>query len=115
MPTLLDDREFEPVEETLIEEFDLERLARISEPPAIEPPRFALLEGAPRFRRRRTLVLAVLAAGIVSGLATLRPDTDASYAPAPGATYSLGPAFAHAPGSGSQSGSTPGDACAVAD
>ena len=76
MPTLLEDRAFEPVEETFVEEFDLERLARISEAqPDIEPPQFELLEPAParRFRVRRTVVTAFLAAVIVLGLATLGP------------------------------------------
>ena len=70
MPTLLDDRIFEEKPEIEVEEFDLERLARISEvEPAIEAP------PAPRRRSRvrRTLVMALLALIIVGGLATLGP------------------------------------------
>ncbi len=83
MATLVEEPVLQTVEETYVEEFDLERLARISEPQPIEPPRFALLEPAPRVRLRRTLVLALLAGAIVSSLATLRPDANASYLPGP--------------------------------
>ena len=76
MPTLLEDPARPTVDETLVEEFDLERLARISEAqPPIEPPRFELLEPAPklRFGFRGKLVTALLAVVMVGGLATLGP------------------------------------------
>ncbi len=81
MLPLVEDPVLQAVEETHLEEFDLERLARISEAQPIEPPRFTLLEPAPRFRLRRTLAVAFLAAIVVSGLATLRPDANSSYTP----------------------------------
>ena len=83
MPTLLDDRIFESIEEPIdVPEFDLERLARISAAgPDIEPP------PAPRHRFRRTLVMALLATMIVGGLATLRPAT--GYASPAGATCAI--------------------------
>ncbi len=78
MPTLLEEPVLQTVEETYVEEFDLERLARLAvAQPASEPPRFALLAPAPRFRFRRTLLVALLAAGIVSALATLGPAANA--------------------------------------
>ncbi len=99
MATLVEEPVLQTVEETHLEEFDLERLARLSEPQPIEPPRFALLEPAPRVRLRRSLVLAFLAAVIVSGLATLRPDANAGYTP------TLGP----------QGVTTTANACPVGD
>ncbi len=99
MATLLEEPVLQTVDETYVEEFDLERLARVSEPQPVEPGRFALLEAAPRVRLRRTLVLAFLAAGIVSGLATLRPDANAGYTP------TLGP----------QGVTTTANACPVGD
>lgn len=84
MPTLVEDPVLQSVEETYVEEFDLERLAHLSEAPPIEPPRFALLEPAPRFRLRRTVALVLFAALSISVLATLRPAVNATYTPVPG-------------------------------
>ncbi len=117
MPTLLEEPVLQTLEETHVEEFDLERLARLSAaPPAIEPPRFELLEPAPRFRFQRTLLVAFLAAVVVAGLATLRPDVQANYTPAARSTYSLRPDSNPYPPAASRAGSTTtGDTCPVAD
>lgn len=77
MPTLVEDPVLQTVEETYVEGFDLEWLARISEAPPIEPPRFALLQPARSFHVRRWMVAAVLSAAIVGGLATLGPAANA--------------------------------------
>lgn len=92
MPTLIEEQALQTFDETQVEEFDLEQLARIS---AAEP-HFETLEAAPRSRFRRTAVIALLAVAIVSGLATLRPDARAAYTPgaAQGGTTIAGEACA---------------------
>ncbi len=65
MPTLLDDPQPLVIDEKLIAEFDLEHLARISEPPP------HLVRPQPRSGLRRTMVAAVLALLFVAGLAPL--------------------------------------------
>lgn len=114
MPTLLEPPEPAAVADPLLDEaqveaFDLERLALLSEPPAIEPPRFALLDSEPRFRLRRMVVTAFLAGLIVTGLATLRPDISA-----PGPIHAAGTAvYDNLPGPARST--TTADACPVAD
>jgi hypothetical protein len=89
MPAPLQDRVFEPVDERLIADFDLERLARISEAqPEIEPPRFTLLEPAPRIRIGRTAVAGLLSAVVVLLMLNLRPAAAASYGAAPSSATS---------------------------
>ncbi len=73
MPTLLDESAPEIVQEVAIEEFDLERLARISEMQPAAPP----MPARRHFRLRRYLFLAVLSLVIVGGLATLGPGASA--------------------------------------
>jgi hypothetical protein len=73
MPTLLDDSALEIVQEVAIEEFDLERLARISGMQPDDAP-----SPAPRFRVRQTLAALLLAAMFVSGLAPLRAASSVS-------------------------------------
>jgi len=103
MPTLLDDTPLQTADETSVEAFDFERLARISAAQtAIEPPRFAMLEPAPRFRFRRTLVMAFLAAVTVSGFSTLRPEPQSAFTPS----------LVNPP---ARSTDTTGGACAIGD
>lgn len=73
MPTLVETAQLDTFNEIAVEGFDLERLARLSETPAIE------VAPARRFRLRASVAALLLATMVVSVLATL-PASAAAFA-----------------------------------